>query len=230
MVLAGVLVNAAATALGGVIGALLKKGLPERFVTILNGGLGLCVLYVGISGALKGQQVLVAILSIVIGGLLGELINLDKHLKTFGAFIQRKLTKNSSGSSTLAEGFVSCTMFVCVGAMAIVGSLESGLNGNHEVLYTKALLDFVSALIMGSALGFGVCLASVVLLVYQGALTLCAEFVAPLLSDTVVCEMTCVGSLLIIAIATNLLKITDIKVSNLLPAAFLPIVLCMIIH
>ena len=229
MVLAGVLVNAAATALGGAIGALLKKGLPERFVSILNGGLGLCVLYVGISGALKGQQVLVAILSIVIGGLLGELINLDKHLKTFGAFIQSKFTKNS-GSSTFAEGFVSCTMFVCVGAMAIVGSLESGLNGNHEVLYTKALLDFVSALIMGSALGFGVCMSAVVLLIYQGALTLCAEFVAPLLSDAVVCEMTCVGSLLIIAIALNLLKITDIKVSNLLPAAFLPIVLCMFIH
>lgn len=229
MVLTGVLVNAAAVALGGAVGALLKKGLPERFASILNGGLGLCVLYVGISGALKGQQILVAILSVVIGGLLGELINLDKHLKTLGAFVQKKLTKGS-GSSTFAEGFVSCTMFVCVGAMAIVGSLESGLNGNHQVLYTKALLDFVSAVVMGSALGFGVCLASVVLLVYQGALTLCAELVAPLLSDAVVNEMTCVGSLLIIAIATNLLKMTDIKVSNLLPAAFLPIILCTFIH
>lgn len=161
----------------------------------------------------------------VIGTLFGELINIDRQLTRAGYYLQSRLIRGSS-DSTFAESFVSCTIFVCVGAMAIVGSLQSGLSGNHEILYAKSLIDFVSTMVMAAALGPGAALASVPVLLYEAALTLSAGAVSVFLTTPVVNEMTCAGSLIIMAIGFNMLKITDIKVANFLLAPFLPVLLC----
>ena len=229
MVLLGSLVNTAAILLGGFLGLLFRKGLPQRIADTLMKGLGLCVLLIGISGVLKGQNSLIAILSMAIGAVLGELLDLDKHLNRFGLFLQRRFSKKGPGApadNRFAEGFVSASLLFCVGAMAVVGALDSGLRCDHETLFAKSLIDGLSALIFASTLGAGVLLSAAPVLVYQGAITLLAQRLGPVLTDNIVAEMTCVGSLLIIAIALNMLGLTKLKVMNYLPAIFLPIALC----
>ena len=220
----GAIVNFFAVLAGGTVGLLLKKGLPQRVSDTIMGGVALIVLYIGIDGTLQGQQTLVAILSVVIGGALGAWIDIDRGLARLGDYAQKKLTKDAEGS-TFAEGFVSASLLFCVGAMAVVGALESGLTGNHEVQFAKALIDGVTAIVFASTLGAGVLLSAVAVLVYQGGITLLAGLLAPLLSDAVVAEMSCVGSLLIIGISLNMLNLTKLKLANYLPAIFLPILL-----
>lgn len=220
----GAIVNTLAAVVGGLLGSLLKKGIPERFADLVQKGLALCVLYIGIKGSLVGTNTLVTILSLVLGAILGELMNIDGAIERLGAWAQRKLSK---GGSRLGEGFVTASLLFCVGSMAVVGSLQSGLTGNHETIFTKSMLDFVSAIILASTLGLGVCLSGVFVLVYQGAIVLLARWAAPILSDYVVAEMSCAGSLLIVALGLNMLGITKLKVANLLPAMFLPIILCL---
>ena len=227
MVLLGAAVNAAAIFIGSAFGMLFKKGISERVQQTLTAALGLCVLFIGVQGALAGENLMIEALSLVLGALLGEWIDLDRHLNRFGAFLQKKIAKKDN--SSFGEGFVSSTLFVCVGAMAIVGAIEAGMQGRFDTYYTKALLDGVTVLIMTASLGFGCFFSGVVLLVYEGALTLSAQFVSAFLTDTMITEMSSVGSLLILAIGLNLLKITKIKVANLLPAAFLPILFCLFI-
>ena len=220
----GAIVNTLAAIVGGLLGSLLKKGIPERFADLVQKGLALCVLYIGIKGSLVGTNTLVTILSLVLGAILGELLNIDGAIERLGAWAQRKLSK---GGSRLGEGFVTASLLFCVGSMAVVGSLQSGLTGNHETIFTKSMLDFVSAIILASTLGLGVCLSGAFVLVYQGAIVLLARWAAPILSDYVVAEMSCAGSLLIVALGLNMLGITKLKVANLLPAMFLPIILCL---
>ena len=220
----GAIVNTLAAVVGGLLGSLLKKGIPERFADLVQKGLALCVLYIGIKGSLVGTNTLVTILSLVLGAILGELLNIDGAIERLGAWAQRKLSK---GGSRLGEGFVTASLLFCVGSMAVVGSLQSGLTGNHETIFTKSMLDFVSAIILASTLGLGVCLSGIFVLVYQGAIVLLARWAAPILSDYVVAEMSCAGSLLIVALGLNMLGITKLKVANLLPAMFLPIILCL---
>ena len=220
----GAVVNTLAAVVGGLLGSLLKRGIPERFADLVQKGLALCVLYIGIKGSLVGTNTLVTILSLVLGAILGELLNIDGAIERLGAWAQRKLSK---GGSRLGEGFVTASLLFCVGSMAVVGSLQSGLTGNHETIFTKSMLDFVSAIILASSLGLGVCLSGAFVLVYQGAIVLLARWAAPVLSDYVVAEMSCAGSLLIVALGLNMLGIAKIKVANLLPAMFLPIVLCL---
>jgi len=220
----GAIVNTLAAVVGGLLGSLLKKGIPERFADLVQKGLALCVLYIGIKGSLVGTNTLVTILSLVLGAILGELMNIDGAIERLGAWAQRKLSK---GGSRLGEGFVTASLLFCVGSMAVVGSLQSGLTGNHETIFTKSMLDFVSAIILASSLGLGVCLSGAFVLVYQGAIVLLARWAAPILSDYVVAEMSCAGSLLIVALGLNMLGITKLKVANLLPAMFLPIILCL---
>lgn len=220
----GAIVNTLAAVVGGLLGSLLKKGIPERFADLVQKGLALCVLYIGIKGSLVGTNTLVTILSLVLGAILGELMNIDGAIERLGAWAQRKLSK---GGSRLGEGFVTASLLFCVGSMAVVGSLQSGLTGNHETIFTKSMLDFVSAIILASTLGLGVCLSGIFVLVYQGAIVLLARWAAPILSDYVVAEMSCAGSLLIVALGLNMLGITNLKVANLLPAMFLPIVFCL---
>lgn len=239
--LKGTIVNALAILIGSAAGLLLawlgrhvssqasagQSNLSERLQTIIMQGLGLCTLYIGISGALSGQNTLVTILSMAIGALIGELLDLDRRIHSLGDWIQEKCARFTHGSTPISEGFVTASLLFCVGAMAIVGSLDSGLTGNHSTLYAKSLLDGISAVVFSVSLGFGVALSAIAVALYQGSITLLASFLQPLLNEYVIGEMGCVGSLLIIAIAFNMLKLSNIKVMNLIPAIFLPMLLCM---
>lgn len=222
----GTVVNVIAVLVGGAIGLLLNKGVPEKLTGALMTGVGFCVLYIGIDGCLAGENTLVAILSVVLGAVVGTLLDLDARLKRLGDRVEARFSKGESGSGRLAQGFVSASLLFCVGTMAIVGSLQSGLQGNHEMLYLKSLLDLISSVVFGATLGAGVMLSVFTVFVYQGSITLLAQVVAPYLADSVIAEMNCVGSLLIIGLALNLLKVTDIKVANFVPAVFFPILLC----
>ncbi len=237
----GTLVNAGAIVIGGALGLLLKKGLPKKMADTLMVGLGLCTLYIGISGCLEGENTLVLIVSMVIGTILGELIDLDDKINRLGQFLERKFAgkkateENNEDSQdtsvlgkkvSLAEGFVTSSLLFCVGAMAIVGSLQSGLTGNHETLFAKSMLDFVAGIIFASTLGAGVMLSASLLFVYQGSITLLAHVIEPFLTDPVIAEMNCVGNVIIIGLAMNMLGISKFKVMNLVPAIFLPILLC----
>lgn len=224
--LTGSFINVVLVVVGGALGLLLKKGLPERVSDAVMKGLGLCVLYIGVDGCLEGQNALITVISMAVGTIVGSAIDLDKHLNNFARKIEKKLSKKSDGKSDFAQGFVAATLLYCVGAMAIVGSLESGISGDYSTLATKSVIDGVSAIVMASTMGYGVMLSSVPVFFYQGSITLLAGVVAPFLNDYTVAEMTCVGSLLIIAIALNMLNITKIKVMNSLPAVILPVLLC----
>lgn len=220
-------VNAAAVIIGSCIGLLLKKGIPDRFSDILMKGLGLCTVYIGVSGALKGENTIILIISMVVGALIGEGIDLDEKLNRFGNFLEEKFKSKDGGKVSIAEGFVTASLLFCVGAMTIVGSLQSGLTGDHEMIFAKSMLDFVAAIIFASSLGIGVIFSAAFVLVYQGAIVLLAQWISPLLTDYTINEMTCAGSVIIIALALNMLGLTKIKVMNFVPAIFIPILLCL---
>lgn len=221
----GTIVNTIAVIVGALVGLLLKKGLPDQLADTLMKGLGLCTLYLGISGSLKGENSLILIISIVIGALIGEGLKLEDKIGSFGNWIEKKFKKDGQTTS-IAQGFVTSSLVFCVGAMAIVGSLQSGLQGNYEMLFNKSMLDFVAAIIFASTLGVGVVFAAGFVFVYQGAITLLARWIAPFLSDNTIAEMTCVGSVLIIGLALNMLGITKLKIMNYVPAVFVPIIIC----
>jgi len=242
--LTGTIINALAVAAGSVAGLLLKwlathfsKALPSgsasigsRLQGIIMQGVALCVLFIGISGSLKGNNTLIAIISMVIGAIIGELLDLDQKMHSLGNWVQRKTSrfvKENSNGPSISEGFVTASLLFCVGAMAIVGSLENGLTGNYDTLKAKSVLDGISSIVFASSLGIGVIFSAVAIFVYQGLISLLASFLSPVLGDIVIAEMTCVGSLLILALGLNMLNITKIKVMNLVPAIFLPILLCM---
>lgn len=229
MKLIGAAVNCGAVFLGSLLGLLFKKGIPERVQKSLNYALSLCVLYIGIKGSLKGENTLIAALSLAIGTIIGELIDIDRHLNKFGDFLQKKLSRNTDNSS-FGEGFVNATLFTCVGAMAIVGAIEAGMQGSFSTYYAKALLDCFFVMIMTTTFGIGCFFSGIIVFVYEAILTLGAGFLSSFLSDSMINEMSCVGSVLIIAIALNTMKVTKIKVANLLPSAFMPLLLCLFIH
>lgn len=222
----GTIVNTIAVIIGAGIGMFLKKGIPEKLADTMMKGLGLCTLFLGISGSLDGQNSLILIISIVAGALIGEGIDLDAKLNQLGQWLENKFKSKDGGKVSIAEGFVSASLLFCVGAMTIVGSLQSGLQGNHEMLFNKSMLDFVAAIIFASTMGIGVMVSAAFVFVYQGAITLLAQWVAPILSDVVIAEMNCVGSVIIIGLALNILGITKLKVMNYVPAIFIPILLC----
>ena len=220
----GVFANTATIIIGSIIGILIKKGLSERIANVMTTATALAVVYIGIDGMLNGENTLILVLSMVIGGVIGTLLNLDGHLESLGNKIENKF---SNGNGKIADGFVSATLLFCVGAMTIVGSLQSGLSGNHEMLFTKSILDLISSIVLASTLGWGVMLAAVSVFAIQGSIVLLAQAVEPFLSTAVIAEMTCAGSVLILAIALNMLDITKIKLMNFVPAIFIPIVLCL---
>ncbi len=224
MVLLGSLVNSAAIVLGGSIGLALKKGLSDRLANAVMNALALCVLYIGVSGMLKGENILITILSMVFGTLVGEGLDLDKKINQLGDAVEKKVSSPDAEVS-VSKGFVTASLLVCVGAMAIVGALQSGLTGNHDTLFAKSLIDGIAAIVMASSLGIGVLLSAGLILVYEGGISLFANVLAPLLTDSVINEMTCVGSLLIVGLALNMLKLTDLKIMNYAPAVFFPILL-----
>ena len=239
--LTGTIINSLAILAGSLLGLVLQAathrsskdvdvgGIGGRLQTIVMEGMSLCVLYIGISGSLKGQNTLIAIISIAIGAVVGELLDLDRRMHTLGDWVQARtarLIHTQEGAPSVADGFVTASLLFCVGAMAIVGSLENGLTGNYDTLKAKSVIDGIAAIVFASSLGVGVAFSAAAIFVYQGAISLAAGLLAPLLSDTVIAEMTCVGSLLIVALSLNMLNVTKIKVMNLVPAIFLPILLC----
>ena len=223
----GTLVNTAAVLVGSCIGLLFRKGLPERFGQVIMKGLGLCVMYIGIKGALKGENEIIAILSVAVGAVIGELLRLDERLEKLGGWIERKCKKRDDDKTSVTEGFVSASLLFCVGAMTILGSLESGISGDHSTLFLKSILDFTCSIIYASTLGYGVLFSAATVLVIQGSITLLAGWIAPVLTETVILEMSCVGSILIIGLALNMLGITKLKMMNYIPAIFLPLLFCL---
>ena len=221
----GTIVNSLAVVAGSIIGLLFGKLFTKKLGDAVMTGLALVVIYIGISGAFKGENTLVAIISISIGAIIGTLLDLDGKILWLGDRVESLVSKSGDGS--VAKGFVSASLLFCVGAMTVVGSLDSGLRDDHSTLFTKAMLDGISAIFFASSLGIGVIFSAVFILVYQGTITLAAQFIEPYINyGNVIGEMTCVGSLLILALGLNMLKITNIKVMNYLPAIFLPIIVC----
>lgn len=222
----GVLVNVLTVVVGSTVGLLAKKLIPDHWADFIMKGLALCVIYIGIDGAMSGQNALITIISMAIGAVIGVAVDFDKHLNNFAERLENRF-KKEDGQTTIAEGFVTASLVFCVGAMTIVGSLQAGLTGNNEMLFTKATLDLISSCIFAASLGIGVLLAAVFVFVFQGGIVLLAQVVEPFLGDAAIAEMTCVGSLLIIALGLNMLGITKLKVMNYMPAMFIPIILCM---
>lgn len=219
----GVMINVIAVIIGSAVGLLFKKGIPERVSKATMTGVGVCVLYIGISGSLCGENVLILIASIVLGAVVGTLLNIDGGVNRLAGKVESKF-QNKNGTVSIAEGAVSATLLFCIGSMAVTGSLQAGLTGDNSILITKAMLDMVSAMMLTSSLGIGVMFSAVPLLVLQGGLALFAGVIAPLMSAGATNEMTCAGSILIMMIGTNLMGITKIKVADFLPAIlFAPI-------
>ncbi|MCI8398254.1 MAG: DUF554 domain-containing protein [Oscillibacter sp.] len=224
----GTLVNTATVMIGSVIGLFLGNLLPERLRDTVMKGLGLCTLFIGVTGMLDGGNALITIISVAVGAVIGELCDLDGRLNRFADGLEARFKRDGKGPS-IAEGFVTASLVFCVGAMTIVGALNDGLTGNHEMLFTKATLDFVSSMIFASSLGIGVLFAAVSVLVLEGGIACLASLVAPVLQQnaSTIPEMTVVGSVLIMGLGLNILGITKLKVMNYLPAIFLPILLCL---
>ena len=216
----GVIVNTATVLLGSLIGLICRKGIPEKVEKAVMTAIGLCTLYIGVDGALSCENVLVMILSMIIGTALGTLLDIDRWLNRLGEMVEARFRKSDAAGATVAEGFVTASLLFCIGAMTIVGSLNAGLTGDNQMLYTKSVLDFISSIMLSASLGVGVMCAAAFVLVFQGGIVLLAGVLAPILSETAILELTCVGSLLIFALGLNLMSITKIKVANLLPAVF----------
>ena len=225
MQLLGALVNGAAICVGGCVCMILKNGLKEQYRDMLIGVMGLSVLFSGISTAMGGLldeavEPLLFIVSLVLGGLVGQAIGIERHLEAFGDWMQSRL---GNGGGNFSQGFVTASLTFCVGTMAILGSLESGIQGVHTTLFTKSIIDGITALIFASTLGVGVLFSAVPVVLYQGALTLLAVVVEPYLSADIIREISVIGGILIAAIGMNMLEIRRFQVGNLLPAIVVPV-------
>ena len=224
-----VIVNTVTVLLGSAVGLLFKKGIPKRLTDAVMLGIGLCTLYIGLSGTLKGENTIVLILSMVLGAIIGTALDIDGAINRLGAWIEGKFSRKGEKVS-IAQGFVTACLLFCVGAMTIVGSLNAGLTGDYEMLLTKSVLDLISSSMLAVSLGIGVMFAAAFVFVFQGALVLLAGFLQPLLTAGAINETICVGSLLIVGLGLNLLGITKIKVADYLPAIVIAPVLCAVIQ
>ena len=219
LVLEGTIINALAIIAGGIIGSFLSN-IPDKIRVTIMQGLGLAVIVQGISMALKSDNFLLLIFSLALGSVIGEVYKLDDRLNSVGTWIERKVGKKKKGN--VAAAFVTATLVYTIGAMAILGALNSGLNNDHNLLYLKSMLDGFSAIIFASSLGIGVIFSAIPVFIYQGAITIFAKYINLLLSkeilDAMITELTAVGGLLIIAIAINILDLKKISTANMLPA------------
>ncbi len=220
-----VFVNMATVLVGSLLGILFRNRMKEALQDALMRALGLCTVVIGISSAIATQQLLCVILCMVIGTALGELLRIDDGIEHAGDFIKSKLPKGKLGGSRFTEGFVSACILFCIGSMTIVGSLEAGINHDYSIIFAKSTMDFVSSMAFAAAMGFGVTCSVLFIFIFQGGLTLLAAWVGPALSTAVVTEMSAVGGVILIGMALNMLGAVQqrIKVANMLPAIFLPI-------
>lgn len=232
MVGLGTIVNVSAVIVGSMIGMLFNGGLKQRFQDILMQALGLSTMFLGIAGTLKGIFVIhgsaldttgtmVMIVSLVLGGLIGEAVNIEEKIEYFGEWLKQKA--KSSGDPKFVEGFVTATMVICIGAMAVVGSVQDGISGDATMLFTKAILDFIIVMVLASAYGKGVIFSALPLGVFQGLITVFAHFIQPVLTQQMIQNISYVGSILIFCVGINLSFGKKFKVGNLLPALIVAI-------
>ena len=219
-----VFVNMALVLVGSAVGLLLKNRFSERMGQAVMKGLGLCTMGIGMSSLLGGKDTLCTIICVDLGTILGEWLNIEKGMDDLGELLRRKLIKGG-GNSRFVEGFVNATVLYCVGAMSINGAIAAGINGDYSILISKSVMDMVSSITFAAAMGIGVPFAVIPILLYEGGLTLLAGVVGPYLSAAVITEMSAVGGAIIVGIGLNLLGASKegIRVSNMLPAIFLPI-------
>lgn len=215
----GTLVNTLAIAAGALLGRLLS-GIPESIRQTVMQGIALAVIVLGVKMSLDTNNILIMIVSIVLGSIIGELMGIDKNLNRLGQWLEKRMGGNRQG--TIATGFVTATLVYCIGAMGVLGSLDSGLRNNHDILYTKSMLDGLSAIIFSSTLGIGVIFSAIPVFLYQGTIALLAtqinSLVSPAMLEAILAEVTAVGGLMIIAIGINILELRKINVANMLPA------------
>lgn len=221
----GVIVNTAAVLIGSTIGLLFKKAISDKIAKAAMTVIALCTMYIGISGALKGENTLILIVSMLLGTIIGTALDIDGKIERLGLSIEKRFRKED-GQVTVAQGFVTASLLFCMGSMTIVGSLNAGIFGDNELLFTKSLLDFISSIMLSVSLGIGVMCSGAFVLVFQGALVLLAVALKPILTDSAIAEMTCAGSVMIIGISLNMLGVTKLKIANYLPALIVAPILC----
>ncbi|PPA68487.1 DUF554 domain-containing protein [Jeotgalibacillus proteolyticus] len=218
MVLLGTLVNGALIIIGTLLGKLLQR-IPDKMKATVMSAIGLAVVVLGLQMGFQSTNYLIVILSLVIGAVIGEWIGLDDKLNAVGRWIERKAGTN--GDTSISQGFVTATLIFVIGAMSVIGALDSGIRGDHQVLYTKSIIDGFTSIILASTLGVGVLFSAVPVVLYQGSIALFAtqidRFVPDALMDSFIAEMTATGGVMIFAIGLNLIGITKIRVANLLP-------------
>nr|WP_263323993.1 DUF554 domain-containing protein [Neobacillus sp. Marseille-Q6967] len=218
MFLLGTLVNGLLIIIGTLIGKLLNR-IPEGMKTTVMYAIGLSVMFLGLQMGLKSENFLIVIISLVMGAVIGELLQLEEKLNQLGLWLERKVGSNGKGS--ISEGFVTATLIFVIGAMAIIGALDSGIRGDHEVLYTKGMIDGFTSIILTTTLGIGVIFSAIPVMLYQGIIAAFAtqidRFVPQVLMDQFIVEMTATGGIMIFAIGLNLTGMVKIKVANLLP-------------
>ena len=219
MNLTGVFINSGCVFFAGILGSLFKKGLSEKVKDTLMVGLGLCVLYIGMSGISTDINTITLVLSVSLGAFAGESIDIDERLNQFGGFVQNKFPVKDEH---IADGFIASTLFVCVGAMSIVGGIESGTQGTYQVFLAKTFIDSIVIFVMSATKGIGCCLSAFVALIYQTLITVSAGGIAQIISDLAITQMSVVGSLVIVGIALNLMNITKIKIGNFILCPFIP--------
>ena len=220
-----VLVNTTTVLLGSAIGLLFRNKISENFTKAVIAALALVTILIGLDSALDTANILCVIVCMVIGTIIGEWIQIEKRIDGAGEFLKMKLLRGKTSENRFTEGFVTACIVFCVGSMTIMGSLESGIHGNHSIIYAKSALDFVSSMMFAAAMGWGVPFAALFVLVFQGALTMLAGMVSPLLSSDVVTEMSAVGGTILAGMGINMLDMSPkrLSVANMLPAILLPI-------
>ena len=214
-IIIGALINAAAILFGGSIGLLFKGKISNKLSESITRAMGLCICIIGISGALEGDLMLLVV-SLMLGTLTGELLNIDGKLNTLGLYLQKNLTREDSHSK-FAEGFVTATLLFCVGAMAVVGSIESGLRNDYSIIVTKSIIDGGVAMVFASYLGLGVLFSAFAVLLYQGAIEFFAGYLQDVLTISLITQISAAGGVMILAIGFNMAVGAKIKVANLLP-------------
>ena len=222
MILTGVLINAAAVAVGGVLGTLGGRLMPEKMKQTVLAATGLVSIGIGISGAIGSSNQLIPILSLVIGSVIGELLHIEDGVTRAGDWLQKRFGKSGS----ITEGLVTGSLVFAVGAMAVMGSLESGLKNDHTILMTKSVIDMAGSVAFAGSLGIGVAFSALSILVLEGTVTLLASLLTGVLTDAVITEISVTGSLIIIGVGLNVLGLTKLRIMNMTPALLLPILLC----
>lgn len=214
----GTVVNVASIAAGALVGLLVKRGLPEKWQQTMMSGIALCIFVIGLQMALGTANIIITIVSLASGAIIGEAIGIEDRLNELGKWVGSKVAGKEEGTAKrIAEGFVSATLLFCIGAMAVVGSIQDGLAGDHTTLFAKATLDGIISVVLSANLGIGVMFSAVSVGIYQGAITALAGFLEPFIAGGVLTEITAAGGVMIMAIGTNMLNVTKIRISNMLP-------------